>query len=89
MTPIQQEMRDAAFLFWAFLDLILAWITDAGRWLRGVLADAGVPLVLQTVLLFAAAVLLGAGTLRMVGGLLRLLLLVVAGLLVARALGVV
>jgi hypothetical protein len=82
-------MRDAAALFWAFLDFALAWIAYAGRWLRGVLEGAGVPPALQTVLLVAVAVLLGVGMLRAVSGLLRLLLVAAAGLLLARALGAI
>ncbi len=89
MTPIQQELRHAALLFWAFLDFALAWIAYAWQWLRGVLADAGVPSVLQTALLLAALVLVVLMVLRALGSSLRLLFVIAAGLLIARALGAI
>lgn len=89
MGQFQQELRDASFLAWAFLDLVLAWIAYAAQWLRGVLAEAGLPPMLQTALLACVAVLLGVGVLRAMGGLLRLLILVAAGLLIARAAGAI
>ena len=89
MTPIQQELRHATILFWAFLDFALAWFAYGWRWLRDVLAGAGLPPVMQTALLLAVLASLVVMVLRMLGGLLRLLLLVAAGLLVARALGAI
>ena len=89
MTPIQQELRHLTLLFWAFLDFALAWIAYGWQWLRDMLADAGVPSVLQTALLLAVLVLLVGGLLRVMGGLLRLLFVVAAGLLIARALGAI
>ena len=89
MTLFQQELRHAALLFWAFLDFALAWIAYAWRWLRGMLAESGVPSALQTVLLLAVLALLVFGMLRVMGGLLRLLFVIVAGLLIARAVGAI
>ena len=89
MTPIQQELRHLTLLFWAFLDFALAWIAYGWRWLRDVLADAGLPPFMQTALLLAVLALIVVGLLRVMGGLLRLLFLVAAGLLIARALGAI
>ncbi len=87
MTPFQQELRHIALLFWAFLDFVLAWIAYAWQWLRDMLAESGVPSTLQTVLLLVVVALLVVGMLRVMGGLLRLVFVVVVGLLVARAIG--
>ncbi len=89
MTPFQQELRHITLLFWAFLDFVLAWIAYAWQWLRDMLADSGVPSALQTALLIAVPALLVLGLLRVAGGMLRLLFIIVAGLLIARAVGAI
>ncbi|MBV9749913.1 MAG: hypothetical protein JO157_13975 [Acetobacteraceae bacterium] len=89
MTPFQQELRHLALLFWAFLDFVLAWIAYGWQWLRDMLADSGVPSALQTALLIAVAALLVVGLLKVMGGMLRLLFVVAAGLLIARAVGAI
>lgn len=89
MSPIQQELRHATLLLSAFVDFALTWVAYAWGWLRSVLADAGVPPALQTALLLAVLVSLAAAVLRLLGGLLRLLLVIAAGLLAARALGAI
>ena len=80
-------MRNAELYFWAFLDFVLTWIAFGIRWLRGMLADAGLPVIAQTAVIIATAILIAVVVLRILGGTLRLLLIVFAALLVARALG--
>lgn len=89
MTPFQQELRHIALLFWAFLDFALAWIAFAWQWLQDMLADSGVPPALRTALLVATLALLVVGLLRVMGGALRLLFVIVVALLVVRALGAI
>lgn len=80
-------MQNARLYFWAFLDFVLTWIAFGVHWLRGMLADAGLPPIAQTAVIIATAVMIAVVLLRVVGGTLRLLLIVLAVLLVARALG--
>ena len=89
MIPTQQELRHFVALASAFLSFVLVWITYALQWLRESLGDAGVPRTMQIAVLLGVLVLLVIAGLRALGGLLRLLFIIVAGLLVARALGLV
>ncbi len=89
MTPFQQELRHIALLVWAFIDFVLAWIAYAWQWLRRMLAESGMPSALQTAVLIAVVALLALGMMRAMGGMLRLLFVMVAGLLIARAVGAI
>lgn len=82
-------MQNAAHYFWAILDFVLIWIVFGVHWLRGMLADAGLPPIVQTAVIIATAILIAVVLLRVLGGVLRLLLILFAGLLIARALGLI
>lgn len=82
-------MQNAAHYFWAILDFVLIWIVFGVHWLGGMLADAGLPPIVQTAVIIATAILIAVVLLRVLGGVLRLLLILFAGLLIARALGLI
>jgi len=56
-------------------DLLVAALVAVELWLRGQLATFGLPPAVQTVIMLALAALLIVGSLRLFGGLIRLILL--------------
>ena len=82
-------MRNAERYFWRFLDFLLAWITAGVDWFRTMLADAGLPGPAGTAVVVATAILLAVVILRLFRGILRLLLIILIALLIARSLGVI
>jgi len=67
-------------------DLIVTGLKEGEVWLRGQLAALGVPSELQTVIMLALAALLVLGVVRMFGGLIRLLVVLILLLVAARVL---
>lgn len=93
MTPIQQvlqqELRHAGFLFWGFVDFVLAWIAYALHLLRTDLGRAGLPRVAGTGILIVLVVATVAVALRLLRGAPRFLFAALVALLAARAAGLV
>jgi hypothetical protein len=58
-------------------DLLVAALVAVELWLRGQLATFGLPPAVQTVIMLALAALLIVGSLRLFGGLIRLIVLLV------------
>jgi hypothetical protein len=58
-------------------DAIVGLLTALELWLRGQLQQLGVPHTIQTVILLAVAVVLVLGTLRLFGGLIRVVVVLI------------
>jgi hypothetical protein len=67
-------------------DLIVAGLKSIELWLRGQLAALGVPVELQTLIMLALAALLIMGVVRLFGGLIRIVVVLVLLLVAARVL---
>jgi hypothetical protein len=77
-----QDAIDALLqVFRQLANAVAALLTALELWLRGELQRLGVPPTLQTLILLAVAVVLVLGTLRLLGGLVRVVVILILLLL--------
>lgn len=77
MNSLTQVLNTLLQLLIQLGNLIVAAIVAIELWLRAVLGQAGLPPMVQTVILVALAVLLIVGSLRLFGGLIRVAVVLV------------
>ncbi len=87
MYPVPHPIQTALRIARPILDALLGMVIVAELWLRRALTTAGLSPALQDVALIVLAVVLVLAILRAAGGLLKLVLVAVIGLMIARAAG--
>jgi len=86
MGSLHQVVNGLLNLLVGLLDLVLRWLGQLEFWLRAQLRDLGVAPPLQTIVLIIVAVLFLLAALRMLGGVIRLLVLIFLVLLIVHIL---
>lgn len=77
MGNLQDAIDTLLQVFRQLGDAVVGLLTALELWLRGQLQELGVPHAIQTLILLAVAVVLVLGTLRLFGGLIRIVVVLI------------